>query len=267
MATSQWDNFLRNLGEWQGSFCNLNADGLQLETTPSILTLEQDNNERLVRFRLRRYGAGGYSDEPIRDYSQEYRSLGRQVMFFETGSFSKGSLQLAPGTAFGAEFGFVEADRRHRLVQLFSPAGAFESLVLIRESRAGSQAPERPPLAWGDLVGHWSGQAATLTAAWPEPELAICEIQIEQAEGAQIQIQTQIGELGEAGGGANTKLLLLPDSGYSLVPPQLSHRQAFVVEAGWLAAPDRLERLIRRYDASGAWLSATQIIATRSQAR
>jgi hypothetical protein len=37
----------------------------------------------------------------------------------------------------------------------------------------------------------------------------------------------------------------------------VSHRHAFTVEAGWLTAPDRLERLIRRYDSSGAWLSAT----------
>jgi hypothetical protein len=42
----------------------------------------------------------------------------------------------------------------------------------------------------------------------------------------------------------------------------VSHRQALVVEAGWLPAPQRLERLIRRYDASGAWLSSTHIIAT-----
>jgi hypothetical protein len=43
----------------------------------------------------------------------------------------------------------------------------------------------------------------------------------------------------------------------------VNHRQAFTVEAGWLPAPDRLERLIRRYDASGAWLSATWISARR----
>ena len=49
---------------------------------------------------------------------------------------------------------------------------------------------------------------------------------------------------------------LLPDGGYSRRPDQVCHREAFSVEAGWLSGPDRLERLVRYYDASGAWLSA-----------
>jgi hypothetical protein len=64
-------------------------------------------------------------------------------------------------------------------------------------------------------------------------------------------------------GGAGQRLLLQPDAGYSLAPVQVSHRQAFAVEAGWLPQPDRLERLIRRYDASGAWLSSSHISVTR----
>jgi hypothetical protein len=59
-------------------------------------------------------------------------------------------------------------------------------------------------------------------------------------------------------------LLLLPDAGFSLTPQQVSHRQAFAVEAGWLPAPNQLERLIRRYDATGAWLSSTHIRAEKS---
>jgi hypothetical protein len=35
------------------------------------------------------------------------------------------------------------------------------------------------------------------------------------------------------------------------------------VEAGWLPQPDRLERLIRRYDASGAWHSSSHISVSR----
>jgi len=37
-----------------------------------------------------------------------------------------------------------------------------------------------------------------------------------------------------------------------------------VLEGGWLVAPDRMERLIRRYDATGAWLSASHEVLTRS---
>ena len=55
----------------------------------------------------------------------------------------------------------------------------------------------------------------------------------------------------------------MADGGYHLTPRRVDHRNAFTVEAGWLTSPDRLERLIRRYDASGSWISATQIIASR----
>ena len=56
----------------------------------------------------------------------------------------------------------------------------------------------------------------------------------------------------------------LPDGGFCRLPERVSHRQAFSVEAGWLVAPDRLERLIRRYDASGAWTSATHEVLSRA---
>lgn len=275
MAT-QWDNFLLNLGEWHGSFASLNARAEIVDTTASVLTLSQGAEERLVHFHLSRYGEGGRSGVPSREISQEYRSLGRQVVFFATGSFCKGSLQVAPGTAFGAEFGFVSADRRHRLVQLYDPDGSFSSHVLIREFRAGSAATERPFLNAQALEGDWQGEAATITADWPEPELQPCRITVATGSNGGLRISTSIGEerstLEAAGQGPvlaassdpAAVLHLQPDSGYSLVPLQVSHRQPFAVEAAWLPAPDRLERLIRRYDASGAWHSATQINVRRA---
>jgi hypothetical protein len=260
---SQWENFLGNLGEWRGSFTGLNADGDLGESTPSILTLERGDGERLVHFRLRRFSSGDLGGVPTREVNQEYRSLGRQVVFFDSGSFSKGTLQVAPGTPFGAEFGFIAGDRRHRLVQLHSPDGALESFVLIREFRAGSDASERPALEMESLLGPWTGQVATITADWSEPEMARCELQIERAEGQQIHITSQ-GEKGEGErGGENQRLFLHPDAGYCRVPLQVNHRTAFEVEAGWLPAPDQLERLIRRYDASGAWISSSHIRVSR----
>ena len=59
------------------------------------------------------------------------------------------------------------------------------------------------------------------------------------------------------------RLHLLPDGGFSRVPLQVSHRQAFEVEAGWLSAPTERQRLIRRYDARGAWVSATHLVETK----
>jgi hypothetical protein len=258
---SQWDNFLQNLGEWHGSFASLDASGTLLDSTPSILSLKQGDGERLVHFGLRRFG-NGPDAPPTREISQEYRSLGKQAVFFASGSFCKGSLQVAPGTVFGAEFGFVAGDRRHRLVQLHSPEGAFESLVLIREFRAASGATERPPLEADHLLGSWSGEAATINADWPEPNVSPCHININRAGDGRLAIDTQIGSLEETSGTGAERQLLLPDSGYCLAPLQVSHREAFTVEAGWLPTPGRLERLIRRYDASGAWISATWISAT-----
>ena len=241
MAT-QWQNFLANLGAWEGSFTGISPTGAVLQDTPSLLTLEAgeqsaDGAITMVRFRLQRFEGGDRGVAPSSDRSQEYRSLGRQVVFFDTGTFCKGSLQLAPGTVFGGEFGFVHGDRRHRLVLLYGEAGSADQLVLIREFRVGSTAQEFPSLTADQLQGPWQGAAATISADWPEADRAEVQVSFSAAELADVQ--------------------WLADGGYCRWPQQVSHRHAFTVEAGWLTAPDRLERLIRRYDSSGAWLSAT----------
>ncbi|MEB3167045.1 MAG: DUF3598 family protein [Cyanobacteriota bacterium] len=236
--TSQWQNFLRNLGEWRGSFATLDRSGAVLDSTSSILTLEASTEEeRLVHFRLRRYGEGSSEAEPSRDLQQDYRSLGRQVVFFASGTFCKGTLQVAPNTAFGAEFGFIDGDRRHRLVLLYSDEGRFDHPVLIREFRAGSAALEQPPGSLERLVGHWQGEEATISADWPEPDVSSVEISLSPQDLQGLQ--------------------LLPDAGGYRIPDTLSHRRAFTVEALWQPAPDRLEWLMRRYDGSGAWIAAT----------
>ena len=143
----QWQNFLGNLGTWRGSFSGLGPDGQEQNSTPSILSLIADPaEERLVHFRLRRFADPACSGEPVSDLQHDYRSLGRQVVFFETGTFCKGSLQVAPGSSFGAEFGFIHGDRRHRLVQLHNEEGRLYKLVLIREFREVSDAREEPSL-------------------------------------------------------------------------------------------------------------------------
>jgi hypothetical protein len=244
---SQWHNFLLNLGEWRGSFATLDTAGAPLSLSPSILTLASEEEGRLVRFGLRRWpaevavapGGGPVEDgvEPTRDMRQDYRSLGRQVVFFASGTFCKGSPQVAPGTVFGGEFGFLAGDRRHRLVVLYSEAGTLDQLVLIREFRAGSAAQERPAATVEQLRGRWHGEAATISADWSEPEITPC--------------QRELGvEIGEGP-------LLLPDGGFCRLPERISHREPFTLEAGWLSAPGRLDVLRRRYDGTGAWQSAT----------
>lgn len=254
--SGQWHNFLRNLGEWRGSFTTVGADGILHDSSPSVLTLSSEGDQQVVRFGLRRWPAGtamasggGPAEgvgEPSRDMAQLYRSLGKQVVFFESGAFNKGSLQVAPQTVFGGEFGFIQADRRHRLVQLYTEAGIFDQLVLIREFRAGSGAVEIPLTTADQLLGRWSGTAATISADWPEPEHQDSKLVLQNAD-----LQG---------------LMLLPDGGFCRLPERVSHREAFVVEGGWLAAPGQMHRLIRRYDASGAWISASYEVLSRTPA-
>lgn len=255
----QWQNFLCNLGEWRGSFTSLSRRGEALESTPSILSLEQGAEERLVHFRLRRFGPDGFDGEPQRDHRQDYRSLGRQVVFFSTGSFCKGTLQVAPGTAFGGEFGFVEGDRRHRLVQLHDDEGQLDGLVLIREVRTGSDAGERPPLSAEQLCGTWRGEAETINADWPVPDRSEATLVVAGSGSEGWRFERRIGAVVEPASPGAEQVLLLPDGGYHRTPLQVSHRSPFAVEAGWMPAHGRLECLVRRFDASGAWLSSTQL--------
>ena len=37
---SQWQNFLANLGAWQGTFTSISPTGTVLKDTPSLLSLE-----------------------------------------------------------------------------------------------------------------------------------------------------------------------------------------------------------------------------------
>ena len=244
----QWQNFLQNLGHWRGSFTGISPEGVLLGDTPSLLTLEAgeqgaDGAVTMVRFGLQRFASADSDVSPSTDLRQEYRSLGRQVVFFETGTFCKGSLQLAPSTVFGGEFGFIHGDRRHRLVLLYREDGSRDQLVLIREFRQGSTAVECPPLTAEQLQGAWRGRRATITADWPEPEESAVELDVAASELAELQ--------------------WLPDGGYVRWPRQVSHRQPFSIEGGWLTAPDRLERLIRHYDGSGAWLSVSHDVFSR----
>ena len=102
---------------------------------------------------------------------------------------------------------------------------------------------EQPASTLERLRGVWRGEAATIQADWPEPEMTTSRR--EPAEEA-------------------AAVLLLPDGGFLRLPPRISHREAFALEGGWLRAPDQLEILTRRYDASGAWHSATHERLTRA---
>ena len=272
---SNWENFLKNLGEWQGSFTGVSIEGKLTDSTPSILNLVGLEDHKLVTFRLRRYPAGGYSEQPISDTQQEYRSLGKQAVFFDTGAFSKGSLQVAPFTEFGAEYGFVSANRRLRFVQLFDKQSNFTKLILIREFRSGTDAIERPHLNVEQLFGKWEGIACTVYPDWKPADtiatsLTIREIgngMLEQElsfAGQKITSTAKIdGNQLNFEGEVPRRILLLPDGGSSNVPLQISHRKSFFVEVGWLVEDHQRQRLMRNYNDRGEWISSTHIIEHR----
>jgi hypothetical protein len=270
---SNWENFLKNLGEWVGSFTQVSTDGKLLTSTPSILKLEGLEDNQLVRFRVRRF-ASDISEQPTVDTIQEYRSLGRQAVFFDTGAFSKGSIQVAPFSEFGAEYGFVSGDRRSRLVQLFGKQGSFDSLTLIREIRSDTEATLRPDLTVAQLVGKWTGTAHTVYAEWKAPETIAVSLEIKETNGCLEQQlafgSRSISSTARIDGnqlhfeeGTPRRILLLPDGMSSNTPLQVSHRQPFFVEAGWLLAENERQRLIRSYNEKGEWISSTHVIEHR----
>jgi hypothetical protein len=271
---SNWDNFLKNAGEWVGTFTQVSTDGELLGSTPSLLTLEALEDNQLVKFRLRRF-ANGTSEQPTADTVQEYRSLGRQAVFFDTGAFSKGSLQVAPFSEFGAEYGFVGENRRSRLVQLFDKQGGFSSLTLIRELRSNTDAKLRPDLTVEQLVGKWEGNACTFYSDWQDPQTFATSLEVRRV-GEALEQKLSFGDrtitsqaridgnrLHFKEGVAPRTVLLLPDGTSSNTPLQVSHRQPFFVEAGWLLSDDERQRLIRSYNDKGEWISSTHVIEYR----
>ena len=134
---SQWNNFLRILGTWQGSFTTMTLTGKVLKDVPSILAIQPVNGDRQhIQLELNRFESGGYDSQPTNTIKQNFQRLSPLMVFSETGAFS-----IGPGSYYGvgsfvAEFNLLEGDRRQRMVQFFDVNGAFEKLVLIREYRS-----------------------------------------------------------------------------------------------------------------------------------
>jgi hypothetical protein len=270
---SNWENFLQNLGEWRGSFTKISCNGEILASTPSILNLEAFDNNQAVLFRLRRFDSSNYDSLPIQDYQQEYRYLGKENIFFATGAFSKGTLQLAPFSEFGAEYGFVDDDRRSRLVQLYDKEGNFINLTLIREFRSSTDAYERPQLTVEQLIGNWQGQAYTVYSDLRQSAIFPTYLEVKKIGDGYLEqklsFQSQIitakariegNKIISETEGVPRQILLLPDGTSSNVPLQLPLRKPFFVEAGWLVRENERQRLIRSYNEKGEWISSTHVL-------
>ena len=292
---SQWECLLQNLGEWQGSFTQLSPQGELLEDIPTVVSFQGLDNNQTMRQTVRRLRP----NQPVEEKVLEYSSLGRGVMFFEDGAFSQGSIQFSPFSEFGAELGLIHsdsaflgakpkalaqpshrADRRLRLVQIFTKTGYLDRLTLIREKLAGTTTAERPHLRVDDLLGEWQGEAVTLYPDWRSPETYPTKLRIDKSNG---QLTQQI-TLYEGSSQRNisstariedsclyfdrgpqpSQVLLLPDGTSASSPQQITAGQSFFLELGWLLQPDKRARLIRRYSDKGEWSSLTLVTEHKS---
>lgn len=260
---------MRNLGAWQGSFTRLSPQGEIQEDIPTIITLEGLNDNQTVRQTIQHFSPT--TGEVVQNKVLEYSSLNRSILFFENGAFSQGSIQFGPFAEFGAELGFINGDRRLRLVQLFDRDSHLSGLTLIRERRMNSQAPERLPLTLEMLVGNWQGEAVTLYPDWRSPDRYSTTLSLE-LQGAILtqHLITPKVELTSTAkvdgsilyfdrGNYPVQVLLLPDGASCTTPLTIPRRTPFFLEAGWLIEDNLRQRLIRRYDAQGGWSSLTLV--------
>jgi Domain of unknown function (DUF3598) len=265
MTQSQWDSLLCNLGTWNGSFTRLSPQGEIQEDTPTRVILEGLNDNKTIRQTIDRLTPTG---EITQHQVLEYSALSRSLLLFEGGAFSQGSIQLAPLTEFGAEFGLIWGEQRLRLVQMFGEDHQLATLTLIREHRQQSQ--ECPPLTPEMLVGQWQGEAVTIYPDWRSTHYttqltvkidgstlhqALTIPNLELATHAQINGSTLFFNQGKF----PIQVLLLPDGASANTPLTLPKGQPFFLEAGWLIAPNLRQRMIRSYDAQGSWSHLTLV--------
>jgi hypothetical protein len=289
---SQWDCVLENLGEWHGSFTQFDPDGIELEDIPSIIRLEGINQNQAIHLVLTRlYGGDRQPHAMVVDFS----TPGAGAIFFETGAFSEGPLQFSP-FRFGAEFCLIgadiygaEASRRLRLVQMYDSDGNLRGLTLIRERRAGTNAPERDAVTMADILGKWQGTAVQCT---PEAANIICLtsqfelsqttatdwVQHRRLAGETLMIEAivpitvpptapkQLPRFLFEQEGQSYQTWLLPDGAFTTCPRWIQPGQPFFLEMGWHLHPQQQQRLIRRYDAKGQWLDCLWVIETRDRA-
>ena len=273
---AQWENFLQNLGEWHGSFTQLSTRGEVLQDTPSIISLEGFNDNKNVRLKLRRFSPNpsGVGEPEVNELVREYQGLGRDILFFENGAFCQGTIQLAPYSECGAEFGFIYNYRRLRFVQLYNTDGYLSTLTLIREKQLDKNVPERPPLTVEALLGEWQGEAVTMYPDSRSPDSYSTNLQLHLQSGDRLIQKITFGSNGTVisssasidgsvlnfnEGASSVQVVLLPDGGSCTLPVKIESRKPIFFEAGWLVETDLRFRMIRSYDERGEWVSLTLV--------
>ena len=272
--TSQWNYFLKNLGEWHGSFTRMSPQGEEIVDTPTLVTLEGLNNNQNVHQVVRYLPP----DEPSRDVVVDYDSaLNRSILFFPNGAFSQGSMQWGPYSTFGGEFGLIDNDfgdgtRRLRMVILFGSSAKLERVVLIREKLPNSEVSERPVLKVDSLLGEWSGEATTMYADLSNTITCSSYLQVKRRGDNHIEQTLSFGDkkinsiariegakLLFENSDLPSQILLLPDGASCNCPLEVKLGHNFVLEMGWLIQPNVRQRVIRTYNEKGNWVSCSLV--------
>jgi len=281
---SQWECLLQNLGEWHGSFTCFSPQGELLQDTPTVVSLEGLKDNQTIRQTVRHLpnstNAGAALE--VQDHVLEYSSLGEDILFFENGAFSKGSIQVTPGSEFGAELELIDGDRRLRIIQLFGQTGCLDKLILIRERRTSVPAAERPPLRIDDLIGEWQGEAVKLYASGRSPDIYPTSLRVDKNSSGQLTQQIAINQGPEThniqstartegsslyfdGGPQPYQVMLLPDGVSSSFPQRVKEVGRLFLEVGWLLQPDLRQRLIRSYNDQGEWSGLTLVTERKTK--
>lgn len=276
----QWDCVLQNLGEWEGSFTHLSPQGELIEDVPSVISLTGMNDNQSIHLVLRRYyfTHPGSSEFEQKELAFEFSAPSSGALFFETGAFSEGSPYFATNILFGAEFGFIESDRRMRLIQQFDSSNSqLFKLTLVRERRVGTTAPERPHLALDDFLGEWEGEAVTLyldgRPSVSDKTRLKCDRTSENhlvlSSGKETDCPLKIADNGNQSclnfeqDSQQYQIVLLPDGATSTCPTKIISGHPFFMEVSWLIQPRLRQRMIRSYDDKGKWDSLTLVTERR----
>lgn len=196
------------------------------------------------------------SPTPESSQSWVYQDFSPGLRFFPDGSFSNGRLQLAPFSDFAVEQGFLWGDRKARLVQQWDAQGRLVEVTAILERRGQALDPvaDCAPLSREQLraclQGRWRGIAQSFAVA--EGRFAETEVDCSGAEWLS-NWDPLPGGLWIGG----------PDP---LPIPTAQRDRSFSVSLSWFPQSEDchcLLRLIRDYDARGAWQRVTLIRAQK----
>lgn len=272
---SQWESVLENLGEWIGSFTTVNPQGKLIEDVPSTISLEGVRANQAIHLVLKRfYTLPGSTERSAKEVVWDFSSPpGIGAIYFETGAFSSGGLTLAAGGKFIAEFSLVGIDRRFRAIHQYNPEHQFDRVTFVRERRQGTDAPERPQLTIPDLLGTWAGTATTLDPDARSPTISLTKstfsVQDDGYQWSEDSSSTDFQVINDRllqfeRENQSYQMLLLPDSSYSITPSHIASGYPFYLEIGWIHQLGLRQRLVRRYDRTGTWHSATFITESKN---